>query len=83
MATDTFSTPGRGTAIIQAAIGQKVQRPGSAGQGSLTEFFSQTALADGIHFDTSHEWESIALTVRFIQECTFHAMLFGSAEIEE
>lgn len=83
MATDTHSSPGFGTSIIQVAIGQKIQRPGNAARGSLSTFFAQTALADGIKLDTAHPWEAIALTISFIQDCTFHGALFGTAEIEE
>lgn len=83
MLTDNSSNPGFGTSIVQVTVGQKIQRPGTAGRGTLSTFFSQNALADGIKLDTAHEWEDIALTVSFIQECTFYANLFGSAEIEE
>lgn len=82
MATDTHTQPGFGTSIIQVAIGQKIQRPGNAARGSLSTFFAQTALADGISLDTAHPWEAIALTISFIQDCTFHGALFGTAEVE-
>ncbi len=79
-ATDTAG--GNGTSIVQVAIGQKIQRPGSAGQGTLTQFFAQNALANGIMFDTAHPWEDIAITVSFNQACTFSMNLYGTADID-
>lgn len=80
MATDTCG--GLGTAIVQVTVGRRIQRPGNVGQGSLTQFFAQNALANGITFDTTHKWEHIAIQIQFIQACTFSAVLFGSADIE-
>lgn len=80
MATDTGSTPGQGTRILQVAVGQRVQRPGSD-RGTLTSMFAATALATGIQFDTAHPWEDIAITVSFVEECTFDMSLFGKAVV--
>ncbi|HUK34398.1 MAG TPA: hypothetical protein VLV86_10825 [Vicinamibacterales bacterium] len=82
MATDTGSVPGMGTSIVQVAIGQKIQRPGNAGQGTLTQFFAETSLANGIRFDTAHAWEAIAITVSFNETCTFNMNLWGTVEID-
>jgi hypothetical protein len=81
LATDTHSTPGTGTRIIQVAVGQKIQKPGGR-NGTLTRFFSETALTNGIKFDTAHPWSEIAVTVSFVQECTFDMSVFGRAIIE-
>lgn len=82
MATDTFSSTGMGTSIVAVTIGQKVQKANNGGRGSLSMFFSQASLANGINFDTTQAWEDISLTVRFVQACTFSASLFGTGEIE-
>lgn len=82
MATDTASTPGMGTSIIQVAVGNNIQRPSNAPRGSLTAFFTEQAKANGLTFDTAHPYEDIALTVSFITACTFYANLFGTAELE-
>lgn len=82
MATDTGSIAGMGTAIVQIAVGQRVQRPGNTAQGSLTQFFASTALATGIKLDTAHPWEAIAITVKFLQSCSFSMVLSGTAEMD-
>lgn len=81
MATDTGSTPGMGTSIVQVTVGQNIQRPGNTDRGSLTKFFSEQSRANGILFDTANAWEQIAISVNFIQECTFYINLFGTAEL--
>lgn len=80
IATDTSerSGPGRGTRVIQVAVGQRIQRPG-ADNGTLTSMFAATALANGIKFDTAHPWEDIKVTVSFVEQCTFDASVFGKA----
>jgi hypothetical protein len=83
MATDSASTPGTGTSIVQVGVGQRIQRPGNTPQGSLTLFFAQNAVADGITFDTAHPWEDIAITVSFIVACTFNATLWGRAVVDQ
>lgn len=81
MATDSGSTPGLGTRIIQVAVGQKIQKPGGV-NGTLTQFFSESALANGIRFDTAQAWSAIAVTVSFVEACTFNLSVFGKAILE-
>ena len=80
MATDSGSPAGYGTRITQVLIGQRLQRPATGG-GSLTAFFAQTALGNGIKWDTCQQALSIAITVSFIQACTFDATVFGKAVV--
>lgn len=82
IATDSNGSPGTGTAIVQIAIGQKIQKPTNRGRGSLSVFFAWNSLADGVRLDTAQPWENIAITVSFVQSCTFSCTLFGTAEIE-
>ena len=77
-ATDTSASPGSGTRILSVAIGQKIQKAGGD-NGTLTSMFAATALANGITFDTAHKWAQIAVTVSFVQSCTFDMSIFGSA----
>lgn len=78
MATDTGSTAGLGTSISTILIGQRLQRP--AGDGStLTLFFSQQALGNGVKWDTCDKALTISVTVSFIQQCTFYMTVFGKA----
>src|SRR3990167_6561666 len=81
IATDTGSPNGRGTRIMQVAIGNKIQRPAGR-NGSLTVFFANNALGNGIKFDTAQQWSDIAVTVSFIQECTFDMTVLGRAVID-
>lgn len=76
MATDTATTAGMGTLIQTILIGQRLQRPTGAG-GTLTLFFSQQALGNGIRWDTCKEALTIAVTVSFIQAVTFFMTVFG------
>lgn len=78
MATDTGSTAGYGTTISQVLIGQKLQKP--AGTGStLTFFFANNALGNGIKWDTCKEALTISVTVNFLQSCTFYMTVWGKA----
>ncbi len=78
LATDSGSPVGYGTRIATILIGQKLQRP--AGNGAtLTAFFAQNALGNGIKWDTCEKALSVSLTVSFIQTCTFDATVFGKA----
>lgn len=83
MATDDSSNPGTGTRILSVTVGNKVQKVGAGGRGSLTQFFSQTALGNGIRFDTASPWASIQIRVLFTQQCNFEITLFGTAEEDE
>jgi hypothetical protein len=78
MATDTASPAGTGTRITQVLIGQRLQRPATGG-GSLTLFFSNGALGNGIKWDTCQQALSIAVTVSFVSACTFDMTVFGKA----
>ena len=80
IATDTGSPVGTGTRITQVLIGQRLQRPATGG-GSLTLFFGAGALGNGIKWDTCQQALSIAMTVSFIQACTFDATVFGKAVV--
>jgi len=82
MATDTSTTPGNGTRIVSVVVGQKVQKP-NGGNGTLTQFFAATALANGIKFDTAQRWSNIAVTVSFVETCTFDMSIFGSCVVDE
>ena len=80
IATDSFSSAGQGTRITQVLIGQRLQRPATGG-GSLTLFFSNGTLGNGIKWDTCQQALSIAVTVSFIQACTFDMTVFGKAVV--
>lgn len=83
MATDDSSNPGTGTRILSVTVGNKPQRVGPLGNGMLTQFFSQNALANGVTFDTANSWTVIQVRVRFTLQCNFELTLFGTAEEEE
>lgn len=80
MATDSSATPGTGTRITQILIGQRLQRP-ATGNGSLTLFFSNGALGNGIKWDTCQQALSISITISFIAACTFDMVVFGKAVV--
>lgn len=81
MATDTASPAGMGTAITQIAVGQRLQRPLASGSGTLSLFYSQQALGNGLRWDTCQPAFNIALTISFISACTFFGNLFGKAVV--
>ncbi len=78
MATDSGATRGYGTRIAGILIGQKLQRPSGDG-ATLTAFFANNALGNGIKWDTCEKALSIALTISFIEACTFECTVFGKA----
>lgn len=78
MATDSATTPGTGTRISTILIGQKLQRPAGSG-ATLTAFFANNALGNGIKWDTCEKALSIAVTVSFVAACTFDMTVFGKA----
>jgi hypothetical protein len=78
MATDTGSPAGTGTRIQQIFVGNKLQRPANAG-ATLTLFFANNALGNGVRWDTCEKALSIAITVSFITGCTFDMTVFGKA----
>lgn len=77
VATDTASPPGTGTMIQNVLVGNMLQRP--ANTMSLTAFFAQQALGNGIKFDTTEPAITITVTVSFIQAVTFFMTVFGKA----
>lgn len=80
MATDTAATPGMGTAITQILVGQRLQRPATGG-GTLSIFYSNASLGNGLRWDTCQPAFSIALTISFVSACTFYGNLFGKAVV--
>lgn len=77
VATDSFAQAGQGTRIMSIMVGRRVQRV--AGSGTLTAFFSQTALGNGQKWDTCQPFMDIAVQVSFVQQCTFDMTIFGKA----
>ena len=75
IATDSGSPAGHGTRISTILVGQRLQRP--AGGDTLTAFFSERALGNGIRWDVSDKALTLAVTVIFIQSCTFDCSVFG------
>jgi hypothetical protein len=78
MATDSATTPGLGTRIQSIFVGQKSQRPANQG-ATLTAFFANNSLGNGIKWDTCEKALSISLTISFVQTCTFDCTVFGKA----
>lgn len=78
IATDSHTPAGTGTRVQNIIIGQRLQRPTGTG-GTLTLFFSQQALGNGIKWDTCEKALSISVTVSFIQAVTFEMTVFGKA----
>jgi hypothetical protein len=83
MATDSGNfagtgNPGTGTRIQAIFVGQKSQRPANAGS-TLTSFFANNALGNGIKWDTCEKALSISITVQFVNACTFDMTVFGKA----
>ncbi len=77
MATDTASPAGTGTRIQSIFIGQRSQRPATT--NTLTSFFANNALGNGIKWDTCEKALSISVTVSFISAVTFDMTVFGKA----
>lgn len=80
MANDTASPAGTGTRITQVLIGQRLQRPATGG-GTLSLFFANGTLGNGVKWDTCQQALSISMTVSFVSACTFDAVVFGKAVI--
>lgn len=80
MATDTNSPAGMGTAITQILVGQRLQRPATGG-GTLSIFYSNQSLGNGLRWDTCQPAFAIALTISFVAACTFYGNLFGKAVV--
>jgi len=81
IATDSFDSPGYGTRIMQVLVGQKVQRPAGGNGATLTAFFAASAFGNGVHWDTCQRALEIAVTVSFVQTCTFDMTCFGKAVV--
>ena len=77
MATDTYSTAGIGTRVSTILVGNYLQRPAST--STLTLFFAQNALGNGIKWATCQKGLAISVTVSFVQTCTFDMTVFGKA----
>lgn len=79
MATDIGpQTSGYNTSVTQVIIGNKLQRPATTG-GTLTLFFANNALGNGVKWDTCQPALSISFTVSFITTSTFYGTLWGKA----
>lgn len=77
IASDTGSPPGHGTRIMQVMVGQLEQRAGNGGNSTLTAFYANNSLGNGIRWDTCQRALSINVTVSFVQTCTFDMVVFG------
>lgn len=78
MANDTGSTPGQGTRVMQLLVGQRMQRPLASGS-TLAAFFGVNALGNDVRWDTCQKGLAIAITVSFVESCTFDMTVFGRA----
>ncbi len=79
MATDWGpNSAGYNTRVQTIFIGQKLQRP-AAGTATLTYFFANGALGNGIKWDTCDKALSISMTIQFITAATFECTVFGKA----
>ena len=80
MAQDSASPVGSGTRITQILIGQRLQRTATGG-GTLTAFYANNSLGNGIRWDTCQPAYTIAMTISFVSACTFDAVVFGKAVV--
>lgn len=79
MATDVGpASAGYNTSVTQVIIGNKLQRPATTG-GTLTLFFANNALGNGVKWDTCQPALSISFQVSFITTSTFYGTLWGKA----
>ncbi len=81
MATDTGgagTAVGYATSIGTILIGNRLQRPAGTGY-TLTAFFANNSLGNGIRWDTCEKALSISVTVSFITASTFYMTVFGKA----
>ena len=82
MATDTYTlggaglVPGYGTSITQIFIGADSQKVANSG-GTLTAFYANSALGNGIKYRTCKAGLTMSVTVRYLQDCTFFFSMFG------
>ena len=68
--------PSHTRGITGASIGQKNQMPTTTG-GMLSASFINTALGNGIKWDTCQPALTISITLSFLQTCTWYGTLFG------
>lgn len=80
IATDTGSPPGSGTRVMQLLVGQRLQRPTASGS-TLATFFGPGVLGNEVRWDTCQRALSIAITISFVQTCTFDMSVFGEAYV--
>lgn len=78
MACDDYERVGCGTRIRSIMIGMRSQMPPGGG-GTLTVFFAQNALGNGIQWKIAKPWETISMEVEFLQDCEFNCTVFGTA----
>lgn len=78
MAVDTGTTAGQGTMIGTIFVGQKLQSP-AGNNFTLTSFYANNALGNGVKWDTCEKAITISIQVSFIQACTFFATIWGKA----
>ncbi len=76
IAVDSARVPGTGTRITQILVGRKIQK---IANGTLTAFFSQSGLGGDIKMDTCQPALGIAVSVSFVEACTFDMTIFGKA----
>ncbi len=80
MASDDGPVPGMSTAVMQFLVGQRLQRPASAGS-AVALFFGPMSLGNGVCWDTCPGGFQISLTISFLQTATFFGALFGSGVV--
>lgn len=80
VANDSGTPPGTGTLIQQIIVGNKLQMP-NTGKGILTQFLGPQSLHNGLKMDTCTPPLTIAMTVSFMQPCTFDCLIFGQAVV--
>lgn len=78
LATDNSSSPGRGTRVLGAYVGQALQRPAPPANGTLTLFFAPQALRSAVRWDTCYPPVEIYVDVAFDVDCAFDISLFGA-----
>lgn len=82
MATDTYTLGGAGfqagygTSITQIFIGADSQKVANSG-GTLTAFYANSALGNGIKYRTCKAGLTMSVSVRYLQDCTFFFSMFG------
>ena len=79
MATDSGpNAAGFNTRIQQIFVGNALQRPANSGS-TLTAFFANNALGNGVKWKTCEKGLTMAVTVSFVTQSTFDMTVFGKA----